>query len=362
MSLNFYLYNIPFYKSLRNSQTSFRRRKGLILEFITGNRTYYGEAAPLPGFSKETLQQVVDMAKEKRKTFLKLFESSNRIGTINRFGQRNEIPPSLAFAIDTIAHQVEAHSHRNSLKDYLFPDAPSRIPVNTLLTLSDDQPLREVRNKMNRGFQTFKFKIGVDFNTELSTLQRIRTEFPAITIRLDANRAWKPGSAARNLQELAELDIEFCEEPLAVASPENYTALKQETRIPLALDESLYQNGNWHKLLPYTDYIIIKPMLLGGFKTILETRNIADTYNNKTIFTTSLESGIGRIFTAILASGMGAEQHAHGLATGFLMEKDLLQDNTYIAGGYYRLGNIDEILTSFVPAQYKELSLLKSVS
>jgi hypothetical protein len=77
-------------------------------------------------------------------------------------------------------------------------------------------------------------------------------------------------------------------------------------------------------------------MLLGSFNKIFETKRLANTHDNEIIFTTSLEGGIGRRITAILASGLGSLKNAHGLATGHLLTADIINRES-LSNGIYKL-------------------------
>jgi hypothetical protein len=63
----------------------------------------------------------------------------------------------------------------------------------------------------------------------------------------------------------------------------------------------------------------------------------AKKHQTKLIFTTSLESGIGRLMTASLAAGLGAPDAAHGLTTGSMLASDIWQDDPFIANGRFTL-------------------------
>jgi L-alanine-DL-glutamate epimerase-like enolase superfamily enzyme len=64
-------------------------------------------------------------------------------------------------------------------------------------------------------------------------------------------------------------------------------------------------------------------MMFGNFSEISVTKELADSHYKCIVFTTSLESKIGRTVTSILASGWGTNKYAHGLSTGSLFKYDL---------------------------------------
>lgn len=337
MSLTVYRYNIPFRKSLQTRKKSFSHRRGLILEYNTGRDLFYSETAPLPNFSPESLTDVIECLKNLFGDISDALKDDHPITLISELYANFKIPPSLAFGLDSLAYQITADKKQQSLGTFLFDDYHPTLPVNTLGSLLSDHVVESVQHSINEGFSTIKFKIGINFDLELKQLQQIRSKFSDLTIRLDANQAWELDEAIIKCQKLSDLNIEYCEEPLRKATPYNFEELTKNTLLPIGIDESITKTDHWDQLLPFSSFVILKPMLLGSFTKILETNRFVDIHDNKTIFTTSLESGIGRIITAILAMGLGASQTAHGLATGKLLSKDLHTDLEYISAGSYSL-------------------------
>ena len=74
-------------------------------------------------------------------------------------------------------------------------------------------------------------------------------------------------------------------------------------------------------------------MVVGSFKKNIETKRLADTHNNKVVVTSSLESGVGRYFTGLMAAGLGAPRTAHGLATGTLLSQDIFPEKNETSEG-----------------------------
>jgi hypothetical protein len=69
---------------------------------------------------------------------------------------------------------------------------------------------------------------------------------------------------------------------------------------------------------------------------------IAQERNPKIVFTSSLESGIGRLMTASIAAGLGSNI-AHGLGTGPLLAEDVWRDDQFISDGNYHLPDAEKL-------------------
>ncbi|WP_445664893.1 o-succinylbenzoate synthase [Fodinibius sp. AD559] len=339
MKLAGYSYKLPFSKPLQTSSQTFQYRKGFILSYETDKQQFYGEAAPLPGFSTESHKSVQKLLTAYKEKINETLNSSNPVKKLQKFYKNANIPPSLQFGLDALAYQIEARKNEQPLLSYLFPDASSKIDVNTLISLQGDNILKDVADKIESGFNTVKCKIGLHFEKELQFLRKIRNKYPDLTIRVDANQAWDLNQAAHHCKQLEKLDLEYCEEPLNKITPVNIEQLSQKTSLPFALDESTTQHSFWPNLLPFTKYLIMKPMVVGSFQKNIETKRIANTHNNKIVVTTSLESGVGRYFTSLIAAGLGSPSTAHGLSTGILFAQDISSETNFITEGSVNLSS-----------------------
>lgn len=336
MKLSCYLYTLPFATPLKTSTQTFQDRKGFILSYQNGDRHFYGEVAPLPGFSKESHNDIKQILTRKKEKLNDILISDNPVSNLQESYTAHTTPAALQFGLDSLAYQIEAQKSDKSVFEYIFSKTSQKIPVNALVSLQDD-PIQQIKQHITAGYKTLKCKIGLDFNRELDQLKKIRAHFPDITIRVDANQAWSLNNAIKNCTNLLELRIEYCEEPLSKNTPSQYEELAQNTDLPIAIDETIAQRSYWPNLLPYTEYLIIKPMLIGSFKKNIETKRLANTHNNKVVVTTSLESSVGRYFSGLMAAGIGSVQTAHGLSTGNLFSEDFFEYNSFISNGYFRL-------------------------
>lgn len=328
-----YSYKLPFSKPLQTSSQTFQHRRGFILSYATEENILYGETAPLPGFSTESHKSVQKHLVALQDKINQKLDSSNPVVNLQKFYRETDIPPSMQFGLDALASQIEALNNDQPLLPYLFSEAPPKIGVNALISLQAVDVLKDIAKKIESGFKTIKCKMGLHFDKELELLKKIRNKYPDLTIRVDANQAWDLDEAVHHCNQLNKLDLEYCEEPLKKVAPGNFEQLSQKTALPIALDESTTQYSYWPNLLPFTKYLIIKPMVVGSFQKNIETKRLANTHYNKVVVTTSLESGVGRYFTGIMAAGLGSPHTAHGLSTGFLLAKDIFPDKNIISRG-----------------------------
>lgn len=336
MTLTGYRYSIPFSAPLQNSATTYGSRNGLILHLKTDQHHFFGESAPLPGFSSYTVDDVMNQIQELAPQLQDIFQSQKPTKQLEKLYKRQEVYPTNEFALDTLACQIESYSMGISLCDYLFDEVPARLPVNATVSLISSNAGKKIDQFLARGYRTIKVKIGKNFKQEYERLNDIRLNYPNLSIRVDANRAWTLKGAIQNCQKLQELNLEYCEEPLQNPSVNNFRRLNEQTKVPLAIDESLLGCKDWKGLLPHTTFIILKPMVLGSLLRIFNISKEGQKHGNKIIITTCLETAIGRMMTANIAMGIGTKKYAHGLATASMLKNKVQPDHFLEDGVIHR--------------------------
>lgn len=342
--LRYFKYKTPFKSPFVTALGEFTTREGIVLVFDDGDIRAFGEVSPLPGFSKETLAQVESVLIQNRAFLANGFidQTSDQIITV--LDQIHEFP-SLSFGLDMLSHDLKAKRSNQSLSAQLFNTQHQSVRSNTSVGInSPKESISVIRSRIAEGFSTIKLKVGQDFEIEKSLLHAIRNEFPELNIRIDANQAWEIDEAIKNLNELSPLDIEYCEQPVSANDIDALKMVTNGTEMKIAADEAVGNRSQVTTLIEQhcCDLIILKPALIGLFNNINVTKRLAESHNMEVVFTTLLDGRIGRKVTAILASGLGSRQYAHGLATGSLLNEQIGLTET-INGGAYQLSNSDGI-------------------
>ena len=85
-----------------------------------------------------------------------------------------------------------------------------------MITATEHRALPHLRRcaAVARGQDTVKVKCTPERALDLVRITAIRTALPAVKIRLDPNESWPVSWAAEQLNAMAPLGIEYCEEPL----------------------------------------------------------------------------------------------------------------------------------------------------
>ena len=188
----------------------------------------------------------------------------------------------------------------------------------------------QIKDLLKRGFGCIKMKIGaIDFESELKLLAQVRNEYKEneITIRVDANGAFKPTEALEKLKRISDYQVHSIEQPIAVNQWMSMAELCLKTPLPIALDEELIGPHNAiekqnliSQIKP--QYLILKPSLLGGFQQSKAWIDIAQKSGIDWWVTSALESNIGLNAIAQWTYSLGVSL-PQGLGTGSLFTNNI---------------------------------------
>jgi len=220
-------------------------------------------------------------------------------------GEESDLPdlkmyPSIQMGLETLNLDIEAKGTK-VLYPSSFTQGAQGMLINGLVWMGDKDFMRQqIIDKIELGFECVKLKIGaIDFDTELSILAYIRSEFGvAIELRVDANGAFSTDSALERLKRLSEFDLHSIEQPIRQGQWEEMAELCEVTPLPIALDEELIgvHEPEVRKRLLETirpQYIILKPSLHGGLSGSENWIDLANEAGIDWWITSALESNVG---------------------------------------------------------------------
>jgi len=141
------------------------------------------------------------------------------------------------------------------------------------------------------GWGTYKIKLGTAHDLEIVRALRAAT---AARFRVDANCGWSVEETLRNAAALAELGVEFIEQPLpADADDQDQRRLFAESRLPIIADESCQQPSDVSKCTGRFHGINVKVCKCGGLTPALSMLREARELGMKTMVGCMIESSIG---------------------------------------------------------------------
>ncbi len=321
--LSYYAFKIPFKTPFEISSQTLTSRNGILLVYDTGDFHAFGEIAPLPGFSKESIEQVLPVLLQNQKHLETAFKNNEADQFISILDGIHQLP-SLSFGLDSLAADLGSKKNNLTLSQHLFQKQLSNPKVNGAIGINNvAESLEKAAELIKNGITTLKIKVGADNKKEREIIEAVRKKYPKVKIRIDANQAWNTNEAIELLTDLEQFDIEYCEQPVSEFELEGMKKVKESVGIPIAADEAVRSLQQAKQLIAANacDLLIIKPSLFGRIKNCIVTKEWANSHGIDVVVTTAFDTIVGRTITAVLASGLGSEKYAHGLATGrFLNE------------------------------------------
>lgn len=306
------------------------RREGLLLELAGDDGTTgWGEASPLPGFSRESIDAAARQLHGLTRTLIGREPEEAWIspgGLLDRLLDGAKPAPSARFALELAIWNLHAEVQGETLPEVISPNFHASAPVNGLLSGTKDQVLEDARRMRDAGYETVKLKVGGRGGVEAAELVRALDEVLGgeVRIRLDANRAWDRGGAEAFARATEGSRYEYIEEPLA--DPSGLSRLAGEYGVPVALDESLV--GMEPERLEehaYARAVVLKPTLIGGISRTLRFARRASELGIVPVISAAYETGIGTLALISLAAGTGEEAIPAGLDTYRRLAADVLE-------------------------------------
>ena len=297
MNAQFTQHKLIFKQASGTSRGVLTTKETYILEISNGDKKGIGECAIFRGLSYDDVPDY-----EEKLTWLR--DNINQDFEVLKKELLHY--PSIIFGLEQALLNLKYGSDIYFPSD--FTNGKDSIKINGLIWMGNaDFMQSQIEEKLEKGFDCIKLKIGVNWNSEKEIIKKLREKFPKelLELRVDANGAFNYDEAKIVLQELAELRIHSIEQPIKkseVQSPKSEDSLMAklcaETPTPIALDEELIGVIDFEEKQRLLEtikpqYIILKPALVGGFSGCDEWISIAKNLGIDWWITSALESNIG---------------------------------------------------------------------
>ena len=337
IQLEYIPYSLKLNSSFSTSKIKFNERKGFIIKLKSETAEGIGDASPFPEFGSETYEDAEnalnDINLDIKINIDQVFESITK--TLYIF----EKFPALHHGLEQALLNLICKEKKITLEKLLEIKIQNSVKINGIIGFdSVEESVKSAVELAKKGFQTLKIKAGRDsddggFEEDYKCISEIRKGIvDEIRLRIDINGKWNLLEAADNLKDLEKFNIEYAEQPVNKLS--DFIELSKIAKIPLAADESIRSLNDAKKFIESgsVNYLIIKPMMLGGLLKSLEIIKLAETKNIKTVISSSFESAIGRV-NALIAAASINDNIAHGLSVGEYFENDFLPGKLKIIAG-----------------------------
>ena len=135
----------------------------------------------------------------------------------------------------------------------------------TAYTIGIDTPQRMAKKAATAreaGYPILKIKVGD--SDDRARVHAVREAAPDARLRVDANGAWEPAAAIAATRWLAQLGVEFVEQPVAADDVDGLGAVSTEGSLPVAADESCLTATDVPRVADAVDIVVAKVGKCGG--------------------------------------------------------------------------------------------------
>ena len=276
-------YHRPFRQPLITAHGRWEIRSGIIVQLTDDlGRSQQGEIAPIHWFGSESIEQATSWCQQ--------------VGDTITTAQIHQIPDNLP------ACQFGCGSALTAFSD--VPSPTAFTPDLSALLPSGAAAIAKIPALLDRGYSTFKWKIGVlPIAEEVAIWTQLMADLPSTAkLRLDANGGLTDATAAQWLEICSrEARIDFIEQPLGVNAIDQMQALAQRYITPIAIDESVatFTNIQAAYTRGWRGIYVVKPGIAGFPWRLAEfiTQHQLDV-----VFSSVMETTVGRAAAIRLAA------------------------------------------------------------
>jgi L-alanine-DL-glutamate epimerase-like enolase superfamily enzyme len=173
-------------------------------------------------------------------------------------------------------------------------------PTSWTVWLGDPDDMARRAEKVGDRFRRLKLKLGARDGRDVERVRAVR-EVTDVPLQVDVNEYWTLDEALDAIPQLAELGVEYVEQPLA-AGDEGGVRLKRESRLPIYVDEDCHTLADVAKCAEIAHGINIKLAKSGGIREAARMAYAARALGLGVMLGCMIESGLGIAAGAQVAS------------------------------------------------------------
>jgi len=173
-------------------------------------------------------------------------------------------------------------------------------PTSWTIWLGDPDDMARRTEAVAGRFKRLKLKLGGRDGLDVERVRAVRG-LTAVPLMVDVNEAWSLDEALEALTELAELGVEYCEQPLP-AHDSDGPALKERSPLPIFVDEDCHTAADVPDCAERAHGVNIKLAKSGGIREAVRIAHVARALGLGVMLGCMNESGLAVSAGAQIAS------------------------------------------------------------
>jgi L-alanine-DL-glutamate epimerase-like enolase superfamily enzyme len=173
-------------------------------------------------------------------------------------------------------------------------------PTSWTIWLGDPDDMGARAEKVRGRYKRLKLKLGARDGRDVERVRAVR-DASDVPLQVDVNEAWTLDEALDALPQLAELGVEYCEQPLP-AGDDGGPMLKERSPIPIYVDEDCHTLADVAQCAVRAHGINVKLAKSGGIREAVKMVHAARALGLGCMLGCMVESGLGIAAGAHIAS------------------------------------------------------------
>ncbi|WP_251342489.1 dipeptide epimerase [Haloplanus halophilus] len=197
--------------------------------------------------------------------------------------------PAARAAVSVACHDLATRRLDVPLYRFLGLDAGRAPPTSYTVAIDDPDAMGETAAAAaDEGYAILKVKLGTDRDRE--RVEAVCAAAPEATVRVDANEAWTPHEAITKSEWLADLGVEFVEQPVPAENPEGLRRVHERSALPVAADESCRTLPDVAAVADRAAIVNLKLMKCGGVREAVRMVHAARAHGLEVMLGCMVES------------------------------------------------------------------------
>jgi L-alanine-DL-glutamate epimerase-like enolase superfamily enzyme len=320
LTLTFHEYELPLRHAFGISRGSIRVQPTLIVELADGVYRGFGEATTNSyyGATLAGMRATLDAVRAEVEAIGDLDPPALWAALAPRIGH----DPFAQCALDEAAHDLWG-KRRGAAVYELWGLSREGVPSSSFTIGIDELNVMVAKLHEAPGWPCYKIKLGTKQDIDIVRELRRHTSAP---FRVDANCGWTAEEAIENSRLLAELGVEFIEQPLPADDWAGARRVFEQSALPIIADESCQREADVERCRGHFHGVNAKVVKCGGLTPARRMLQHARAVGLRTMVGCMTESTVGISAIAQLlplvdyADVDGAALLAQDIATGVVVD------------------------------------------
>lgn len=273
---------VPLIGEYKNAYKSKSIQRSAVVRITaSGGAVGLGNIDPSPGYSKETIEQSLDMLERTLAPSVIGLDPTNVHRVLEKINPAVEGYYDAKAAIEMACVDLSARVAGMPVYTYLGGAEKDKLLFNAWIgILSPDEAVKETMGWKNRGFRSAKIKVGGNIEADRDRVKAVRAAVgPDFNIRIDANAGYDADTSIRLAKMVADCKLQLFEQPVPADDIKGMARVRREANavgVPIMADESVLDHASLINIIRHdaADIVKVKVMKQGGF---LNTRRMIAT-------------------------------------------------------------------------------------